>query len=43
MAAAADGPPLHPRFSLRTPVDRAEWFIPGEPVTVTAAVTAAEV
>lgn len=25
------------------PPDKPEWFIPGEPVTVTAAVTAAEV
>lgn len=44
MAAAADSPlSAYLSFSLDTPVERAEWFIPGEPVTVTVAVTAAEV
>ena len=32
--------PAHPPPA---PADKPEWFLPGEPVTVTAAVTAAEV
>ena len=46
-AAAVDNLSLHPcsppRPPSSPPADKPEWFLPGEPVTVTAAVTAAEV